>query len=394
MATIWPASALRVDSVTKTVGAAGDFATIQGAVDWFKGKIVTGLCKIDEIDGASYDEAVVFEDLFIAKGGALVLEGDARVLAGLSYVDTSATADAVMNQAGLANGGSGICTLSTNPARDEITVAGSVANPDFSAGGDNWVAGDEILVYADDGNTYTRIIASISPGGAGNHVIGITVALPVGATLGNDSTAICLKPNRAVERTAAGPCVTIDQVKGVRLDGWFLDTAAGANCHGVHIINGGGVLFENLAIVAEDFGIFVDGFYGWARGALGADSAWGCSYGFYCTAGELMCTYATANDCSGAGFRSMEQSYTYARWCIAVNQAIYGFFAEQFANLYCRYATARQCVNTGYYANRKSLLWAQNTNALNNGNGADYNPLPGVIPGYGNGNGNSDLYAS
>ena len=61
--------------------------------------------------------------------------------------------------------------------------------------------------------------------------------------------------------------------------------------------------------------------------------------------------------------------------------------------MYAQRGQARQN-NTGYYAGDGAFLSAPNTDRYNNGNGVDYNPAPPGLPGYGNGNGNADLYAS
>lgn len=391
MATYWPASALIVDSVTKTVGGAGDFATVQGAVDWFKNKLVVGACKID-VDAGSYDEAIVFDDIFIATGGSLELEGDTRGLAGISYVD-----GAICNQAGIGQGGTfsagNECTLATNLARDEITVSGGTVDPNFDAGG--WVNGDEILVYADDGTIYERIINSISPGGAGNNVIEITVALPAGATLGNDGTAICLQPDRQVARTSAGACIEVEGVRGILLDGWYLDSHTGGGCHGLHVHGNGEALVENVAVRAEDYGFFSYNRYSRIWIDHGATSAWDCEYGYFAWAAFLRCWYGVANSCA-RGFYSYLYAQVEPRQAIAVNCGAageFGYRAEKMSNMDTFQATARQC-DTGYYSSDNSMQRAGATNAQNNGNVTDYNPLPGAIPGSAEGNNFGVLYAS
>jgi hypothetical protein len=192
------------DGVTRTVGSGKDHATIQAAIDWFKQRILTGACYID-VDAGTYDEAVTFEDIVVARGGTLTLRGDTRLLAGLSYVDG---ADA--NQGGITNGGSGACSLAN--AGNDITVTGAGSNPDFDA--DGWTSGDTVLVYDNTGTITEYTVSS-----ALNNVITLSVAAPA---IGNDATAICLLPNRRIERTSTGPCVDDTSVENVTLSGFYL----------------------------------------------------------------------------------------------------------------------------------------------------------------------------
>jgi hypothetical protein len=361
-----------VDGVTRTVGSGKDHATIQDAVDWFKKKLVTGSCKID-VDAGSYDEAVVFDDLFIGANGALELEGDTRVLAGLSLVD-----GATMNQAGLANGGSGVCALAN--AGNNITVTGTVTNPDFDA--DGWGSGDTILVYDNVAATTEYTISSTL-----NNVITLTVAAPA---VGNDATTICLLPDRHIERTTAGPCVSVE-IENVKLDGFFLISSVGADCNGVQAINGGSVECENVATQVQDYGFYADNL-GMLIGDAGAISAWDSTMGVITTHSSVAkvqyvvvvnCTYG----CYGGTF-----SLLHAPYGIYVN-GTYGVFVTNFAHIYADNGTARQDTNTGYYAQYMSFIRGVSTNANNNGNGADYNPAPG-IPGSAQGNHFAVIYAS
>jgi len=426
---------LYADGVTKTVGAAGDFTTIQAAIDWFADReVIYGDCIID-VDAAAYDEAVDFSGLVIAAGDSLTLQGDTRVLAGLSYVSCNANAAAwtaltvygagaevrpvagnngffyytvaggtsaagepawpvvigntvvdgtvtwictgiLMNRASLANGGGGSCQITSAG-----TVTGTTANPDFDA--DGWVNGDKILTFNNAG-----AIAEYTISATLNNTITLTVAAPA---MGNDSTAICLLPNRRIERTVAGPCVSVDGAPGIVIDGWFLSPSTGVNCNGVHVINGGLADCQNCATDAEDVGFFAEGDFSAVKAQDGACSAWGCAGGgFYAlSSAAATCTYAVTNKC---GFYAINAAYHVARYTVAVN-ATFGYLASRLSLLDARYATARQDT-TGYYAESGAFLYADSTNANNNGNGTDYNPAPGAIPGYGNGNGNADLYAS
>jgi len=381
----WRPYGLIVNDVTRTVGSGKDHATVQAAVDWFKGRLLFGSCKVS-VDVGSYDEAVSFTGINLASGATLELEGDTRVLAGIAYADGAA-----MNQASLTNGGSGACTLATNGARDQITVTGATTNPDFDA--DGWGSGDAIIVYADDGNIYERTINSIDPGGAGTNVIELTVALPVGATLGNDGTAVGLVPDRGVVRTSAGPCISVDAVRGITVDGFYLDTTTGADCNGIEALNGATVVCENCAARAEDYGFYASARYAAIEASDGACSAWDCATGFMSNnASQAQCRYAVACDCT-VGAKAQAFSFTQAAYCTCVNCANHGFQATLFSHLYAANGTARQN-GTGYTSQESSYLRANSTNANNNGNGADYSPVPGAIPGYAQGTDYGVVYAS
>jgi len=368
-----------LEDVTVTVGAAGDFATIQGAVDWMKSWLIKGACIILELDEAAYDEAVSFASILIAPGATLTLRGDTRVLPGITYVDTSVDATDMMNLKNLANGGDGICTLSTNVARDQITVVGSIANPDFDA--DGIVAGDRVIVYADDGTIYEKIVKSIDPGGAGTNVIEITVALPAGASLGNDGTAIGLLPNRAIENTTGGICIFVDAVKGVNIDGWYLETTN----FGIHITNGGLAICTNVLTRAAVVGFASYPGYASLFAADGACSAWDSAfYGFYVAqASQIDPRFSVAVDC-GYGYYTTYQGWMFADQALSTECATQGFHASIMAAAYVGGCCARQCT-TGYYAQGRGYLYAINTNAKNNGNGADYNPAVSDVWGNNNG---------
>ncbi len=363
------------EDVTVTVGGTGDFATIQGAVDWFKSWVIKGDCVIDA-DAGAYDEAVSFADLLICPGSTLTLQGDdEHALAGITYVD-----GAEMNQSGVANGGDGTCALATNGARDQITITGTVANPDFDA--DGWANGDEIIVYADDGNIYERTINSIDPGGAGTNVIEVTAALPVGATLGNDATAVGLKPSWGIERTAAGYCVTATG-NGVILSGWYLEPHTGADCTGIHITTRGSLTIENTLIYAEDHGIRIEPECSCVQPSdrEGPISVWSGDRGMYVVGGAFELYYLI---CIGGNYGIRAQNFANAITYKAIfaNQASYGIYCQYHTNGYVVNGTARQIAGTAYYAHGNSAIAANNTNANNNNPaGTDYNPAVSCTPG-------------
>jgi hypothetical protein len=275
-----------------TVGGTDDtFSTIQTAIDSLKQYRITGNCRID-VDAGTYDEAVVFSDLLIDAGATLTLRGDTRVLAGLSYVD-----GADCNQAGLTNGGSGACALAN--AGNDITVTGGGGNPDFDA--DGWVNGDTILVYDNAGATTEETIDSVL-----NNVITLTAAAPA---VGNDATAICLLPNRRIERTSAGPCIHIDSTRGIILDGFYLITSTGDDCHGINAQVGAFVVIWNLVVSPEDRGLQIASALCRADASTGAISVWGASLGIASNLGSYIdAQYVIAIECATAGHAG-EQFY-------------------------------------------------------------------------------------
>jgi hypothetical protein len=384
-----------LENVTVTVGAAGDFAAIQDAVDWMKNWIIKGACVISEIDEGTYDEAVDFSSILIAPGASLTLQGDARVLAGITYV-----VGAVCNRAALANGGTfndaNPCAIVVNAAGDRIIIGGGTVDPDFDA--DGWVAGDRILFFGNDDTIYERVINSISPGGAGNNVIEITVALPGAAFPGgggalDDGSAVALVPNRAIERTAAGACVTVNGVKGVVIDGWYLETSTGASCRGVSCIYGASATVNNTLVQAEDEAIYSSAQFASLLGNAGAVSVWGAASGFYANnVAQCLVPYSVAIDCT-YGYRCQAFSFLQSTYGIATHCTA-GFHLSLFAHTYCAGGCARQNT-TGYYCEKGSYMEANVTDRYNNGNGADYSPNDAnPLPKYVQGNGYGVIYMS
>jgi len=368
------------DGVTKTVkAAAGDFTTIQAAVNWFKGRAILGDCKI-EVEAAAYDEGVVFEDILIVPGSTLTLEGDTRVLAGLSYVVGS-----MANRAALSNGGTfndaNRCTLTVNAAGDEITVAGGTVDPDFDdATSGMWGDGDHILVFGDDEVIYEHEVNAII--GADN-TIELKVALDAAAFPGgggalSDGSAICLMPNREIDRTTAGRCITVNSVRGAIIDGFYLESHTGATCDGVYAANGAVVSVEGVACNIEDYGVYSNGVYSTILSSDGALSVWGGSRGFVAnSAAQAFLLYACLVDCS-YGVYSNNFAIANTQQCI-VTHCGRGFRARQYSYVNAGLCGARQCANVGYESQLASYIYATSTIANNNGNVADYAPDPGGV---------------
>jgi len=362
------------EDLTVTVGVAGDFATIQAAIDWFKNWIIKGACIID-CDEAAYDEAVDFSGMLIAPGATLTLQGDdTHLLGGMSYVDGAAA-----NQVGIANGGSGTVSLSIDGDRDTITVTMSTTNPEFDA--DNWAANDRILVFADNGVVYLRTLSAVL-----NNTLTLTVALPAGATVGNDGTAICLLPDRSIDRTAAGPCITVNGTRGIVIAGWYLEPTTGAACYGVYCSNGAIATLSKLAVYTEDYGVYATTGYSSITIAGGVASAWGTgaagSYGFFANSNtQIICSYTAAVNCN-RGYLATGQSLVYA-YCGIAAACTTGFHCSTMSILYAYLAYCR-VGTTGYYAEYAGYIMAASTVARNTA-ATPYNPTPTNT--FGNNNG-------
>jgi hypothetical protein len=227
-----------------------------------------------------------------------------------------------------------------------------------------------VLVYDNAGATTEYTIAATL-----NNTITLTVAAPA---VGNDSTSITLLPDRRIERTSAGPCIDVDAVSGVFLQGWYLDAFTGADCHGIYVRNRGLCKASNIsACLCEDYGIYIRGMsYFYADAALSFIS---CGYGVgvnECSFASV--TYAVVQD-SSIGLLCQAQSHAFYRYSITVNQVNYGFYSYYDAFIDCRYAWARFCANTGYYVTARAYMYAVNTNANNWMNGANYSGASDVL---------------
>lgn len=371
---------LLVNGATITVGVGKDYATIQEAIDYLKNKILYGNTTI-AVDAGNYDEAVSFESILLSPGATLTLQGDSRALAGMSFVDGAA-----MNPEAIANGGSGVCTLvssTTTEANDTITVTGAGGNPDYDA--DGWGAGDKILTYDNLGNILDYTILS-----ATNNVILLNAP---GPQLGNDATAICLLPNRAINRSTAGPCVDISAIRGIYIDGFYLESSTGTDCHGVRVINGALVICSNCASYAEDRNFFANGRWSQLEAQDGSCTAWSGQAGYMATSNaSIFCDSSVAIGAT-YGYWSNVFANIVCSDAVSVNATSDGYRCVYLANMFMNEGTARQCTTNGYYAAYNAMLNAGGTNNNNNGNGTNYNPAPSV-PGSAEGNHYGVIYAT
>ena len=371
-----------VEELTVTVGGAGDFATIQDAVDWFGNWIVKGACIIDVIDATNFAEAVSFAGILIAPGSSLKLQGDTRTLAGLSYV-----VGAICNPQALANGGTfnnlNRCTLTVNAVGDQITVSGGTVDPDFDDGVTGvWGDGDWVLVFGNDDIIYEREVNAIL--GANDNIVELKVALPAAAFPGgggalDDASAICLLPNRRITQ-AAGYTLAVAAVRGVCIDGFTLrNTGASA----LTVNSGAIVNLDRIAMWSATYGALVDAAYSTLRSTLNPLSMWGCAYGIRATvAAQAVTLYPVCVDCT-RGVWASHFGLGYYYYFIA-SHCTAGAYGESFSLVYAAVGTCRQCT-TGYYASQRAYVNASASNVNNNGNGADYNPA--ISDAWGNNNG-------
>jgi hypothetical protein len=258
--------------ITKTVGSGKEFAAIQEAINWFKGKIISGTCTI-EVDAGTYAENLTFASILVMPGSTLWLKGDTRTLAGLTYVDHGYGA----NSEGRTNGGAAdaACALANSTTNITVTVTGG--DPDFDT--DNWVNGDLLLVYDNAAAITEKTISSTS-----NKTITLTTTAP---TIGNTGTAICLCPNRVIS-IASGTAINI-QIQGVKITGFYIKSAAATGTlinltKSYSTLEFSNMAFRKAAICLQNIGILTS--------TAGCISFWEpASYGIYATANASSTIY-------------------------------------------------------------------------------------------------------
>jgi hypothetical protein len=296
-----------LDGITKTVKAAGgDYTTIQSAIDFFEGgKLVTD-CTI-EVDAGTYTENVVISAALHTTGdGQLLVQGDTRDLAGLSYVNgvdqtavqwtattayvlddirlatsatglmfrctvagTSGAAEPLWptaiggtvvdgtatwvsvgvpnNRPGATNGGfsGGGCEMVRSGGSNEIlTVTVSSGSPDFAT--DGWGNGDKVLAW--DGAAVSELTIASTAANA----ITVTTSWPAGFTSGIGQGFI-LEPDRKI-KAAAGASVTVNG-NGVQFEGFFIESPAAQ----VALVNSSRLRIDNCGIYGQARGIQVFG---------------------------------------------------------------------------------------------------------------------------------------
>ncbi|MHA2066801.1 MAG: hypothetical protein ACXABY_20720, partial [Candidatus Thorarchaeota archaeon] len=279
------------------------------------------------------------------------------------------------NQASLLNGGSGSCQINLDGPRTGITVTCSTTNPDFDA--DGWGNGDTILLFMTGATTYKRTISSVS-----NNVITISSAIPAGPSF-YDGSALCLLPDRQIDRSTSGICVSVDGVKGLTLTGFYLEPSTGANCIGLYCVNGGLINISNCAVQAEDNCFVADAGHASILRSGGGVSAWGGVYAYFARDIALIrASYSAAINCT-QGYYSQTNSYVGAQYT-TVSTATTGYLCQLFSNISAIGGTVRYGT-TGYHCLYRGYIYAPSTNVNNYGNTTNYNPA--VTDTFGNGNG-------
>jgi len=361
-----------VTDVTKTVGGAGDFATIQTAIDWFKGRVIAGDCVIQELDAVQYSVAGTvadFSSLLVQPGATLTLLGDTRALAGITYIDGS-----IANPAGIANGGTfaagNRCTLTVNAAGDRITVAGGTVAPNFIA---SWGGGDKILVWGNDSIVYPRVISFI----AGTNTFVITVALPAGAFPGgggalNDGCAVALVPDRELNSTGGQSVVDVPGPSGIVLDGWYVTTNVIAGW-GINVSNAGQVALASVLVWTTNTGgggeiaIRCSGAGSLVEASTGNNSTWNDASGWLSTNGAAIGAWyavAVAHQWWAVGFNVASNALincSHAK--VSVNNlGGNAFQASRFCSIACDESGVRgNGVGTAFAAYNAGFIYAVNT---------------------------------
>lgn len=351
-----------LNGVTKTVGSGKDFATIQEAYDFFQGALV-----IDGeivVDKGTYTEALALDGLLTLSPSQLVITGDTRLLAGLSYVNGVDTAygtwaattaysgsdprsivrpttqiglmfmattggtsggseptwptaiggtvvDGTVtwtaigvpgNRANLTNGGSQNGGVQFTVSGGTLTVLVSGGNPSFVT--DGWGTGDVVLVY--DGTTFTEVTLT----SAGGSTL-VAAAWPAGIT--NFGASITLTPDRVI--TNAAIIATVES-GGIELDGFYFKSSASLS--GVSIPTEVRLDLTRCAIRSGASAVFLDtgtvfadgGAISFADGARGIDA----------TAAKAFVDYSIAIGHSAQGYlannSNIQALYTNTSNCV------------------------------------------------------------------------------
>lgn len=178
----------------------------------------------------------------------ITIQGDTRGLAGLSYMHGSTVVSTAT--------GAGVGTITLSSSGNDVTVACSTTNPDFST----LLAGDKLLIC----NT-SKVIAEYEIASVSGNTITLTTSAP---TINSKAACITIVPNRTISTA-----LSIDHENRITFQGFkftSVSTISGKaefkNCVWDNIatnailVNGGDVLFtnaENTIVRATDIGLNV-----------------------------------------------------------------------------------------------------------------------------------------
>jgi hypothetical protein len=331
-----------VEDVTVTVGAGKAYATIQEAINYFVGKIVSGTCII-EVDAGVYAESLTFASILVMPGSVLWLKGDTRDLTGLTYTDNLYGA----NSEARTNGGKTDAACALANATTNITVTVTGGDPSFDS--DGWGSGDTVLVLPN-----TKVPAEYTISSTSGKTITLTETAP---TIGQQGTAICLCPNRVLI-VDSGTAIEI-QIQGVKITGFYVISAASTG----YLVSLSSPIASlelgNIVIYKSQVGIYTIGLLSQIGGCI---SIWGtASYGIYAYIGaEASINYLSLVKC-GTGTYAYCSGMITARYSKALSNTA-GFDGR--ANSFYDVQYSSFCNNTvGVKAYLGAFIYALNCNA-------------------------------
>ena len=163
-----------------------------------------------------------------------------------------------------------------------------------------------------------------------------------------------------------------DGVKGPQLDGFYLEPNTNAS-HCVNAKNGGMIVLERVVARGAYYGMLSD----WGAALVdgtGRLAAWECSIGTAAVStAATKPRYLYAIECTYGHFVE-RQAYSWPNKAVAINCAD-GYHCNRHGYMYPYEATARHCT-LGYRSGANAMHEARQTGNQNNGNTADYLPLP------------------
>jgi len=329
---------------TMTVGAGKDFATIQAAWNWLKGKVLTSAVTI-VVDAGIYTESVMLSGQPYAD--LITIQGDIRTASGQHFATSGNIVSAGGNNYSVTLVGAlpadytvadyieiGGCTTVANNGRFSfVSIVGQVLTYTNAAGVAEAVLSDTRVIFCPN-----RIIDSSTTG----------LLYGVNSRCGNSPTVIGFT---LLSTTASASAIVAEyngQINCNRIAAFNL------NYYGFYIKDSGGSIITDANCTAIS-----------------------CNRGFILGGvGSLYCVGTYAANCtkmSSSGFWTGHDGYILADSSKSTYITNNGYYAENKGTIHCNAATAQNC-NIGYLADWNSYLYALNTNANNSGNVTNYTP--------------------